>query len=417
MFRSLLIAVGAAALAVSPAAAMTLDQAIAQALANDPGLKRAQAERDAANARLQQARAGALPSLTVSGSASAGSADFGPFFGFGRRDLHQSSAQVTLQQPVFTGGGVTAAIDQAKAGSAGARSQYESVRLGLIADVAEAYEAARRSGQVVALGQAEVEELSLFADQARRRFTAGDAPRTDVDQAMARLAQARADLARADGAAAQARVRFHTLVGQDPEALEPPAAPPPTPKTLDEAAALARINNPALQAARSAARASEAGVRRAEAERLPTVALVAEASSIRDQFLPGYRADGGTIGVQGRWSIFSGGLISGRISEAQAGRRGAEASLEQARNAVDEAVINAWQTLRTSEMVADAAAQQAKAAESALDGIKNEVRVAARPAIDQLDAEREALAAKVAAIQADAARLVAAYRLNAVTGR
>jgi outer membrane protein len=422
MIRVLLIAaaagvLGAGALAASSAAAMTLDQAIASALSSDPGLKRAQAERDGASARLQQARAGALPSLTVSGSAAAGSTDFGPFFGFGRRDLHPTTAQITVQQPVFTGGGVSAAIDQAKAGQSGARSQFENVRLGLIADVAEAYEAARRSDQVLALNQAEVGELALFADQARRRFTAGDAPRTDADQAEARLAQARADLARAEGAAAQARARFHTLVGQDPQGLEPPAAPPPTPRTLDEAVTLARANNPGLQAARAAVEAGQAGVRRAAAERLPTVALVAEASSVRDQFLPGYRADGATIGVQGRWSIFSGGLISGRISEARAASRGAEAGLDQARNAVDEAVIDTWQALHTAEAVAAAAAQQTKAADSALDGVKNEVRVGARPAIDQLDAEREALAAKVAGLQADGARLVAAYRLNAVTGR
>ena len=48
MFRTVLIALGAAALAATPAAAMTLDQAIAAALQHDPGLKRALAERDAA---------------------------------------------------------------------------------------------------------------------------------------------------------------------------------------------------------------------------------------------------------------------------------------------------------------------------------------------------------------------------------
>jgi outer membrane protein TolC len=181
--------------------------------------------------------------------------------------------------------------------------------------------------------------------------------------------------------------------------------------------ASARANNPNLQAARSAAAASAAGVRKARAEGLPSFGIVAEASSVRDQFLPGYRADGGAIGVQGRWAIFSGGLISGRVSEARAAQRSAEAGVDQTRNAVDEAAIDAWHGLHTAEAVSEAAALQAKAADSALDGVKNEVRVGARPAIDELDAEREVLAAKVGAIQAEAARLVAAYRLNAVIGR
>lgn len=417
MFRIVMIAIGAGAIAASPAAAMTLDQAIVSALGNDPGLKRAQAERDAAAARLQQARAGALPSLALSGSAAAGSTDFGPFFGFGRHDMHPSSAEVTLEQPLFAGGGVRAAIDQARAGQAGARSQYEGVRLGLIADVAEAYEAVRRSDEVLALNRAEIAELDQFVDQARRRFNAGEAPRTDLDQAEARLAQARADFARAEGATARAKARFKTLVGQEAEALEPPSAPPPTPRTLDEAIAAARANNPNLQAARAAVGASQAGVRRAEAERLPSVSVVAEAARTRDQFLPGYRADGGSIGIRGRWTIFSGGLVTGKINEAQAARRGAAAALDQARDAVDEATIGAWEALHTAQTVSQAAAQQVKAAESALDGVKNEVRVGARPAIDQLDAEREALAAEVGALEAGAGELVAAHRLNALVGR
>ena len=80
-------------------------------------------------------------------------------------------------------------------------------------------------------------------------------------------------------------------------------------------------------------------------------------------------------------------------------------------------MIDAWQALHTAEAVADAARQQTVAADSALDGVKNEVRVGAKPALDRLNAEREALAAKVAAAQAEGARLVATYRLNAIIGR
>lgn len=100
---------------------------------------------------LVQARAGGLPSVMISGSVAAASTDFGPFFGFGQRSLTPRSAQVALTQPIFTGGALSAAVSQAKAGEAQAGSGYASVRLALIADVAQAYVTVRTAEQAVRL--------------------------------------------------------------------------------------------------------------------------------------------------------------------------------------------------------------------------------------------------------------------------
>ena len=83
--------------------------------------------------------------------------------------------------------------------------------------------------------------------------------------------------------------------------------------------ALALQSSPSFLSAKAQARAAEAGVRFAQAERLPSLALTATASSARDQFFPGYRADGATVGVQGRWTLFAGGAVNGRVDAARAG--------------------------------------------------------------------------------------------------
>jgi TolC family type I secretion outer membrane protein len=413
-------AAGAAAALVllGPAAAgaVTLQDAIAAAQAHDPGLKRAKAEREAARARLQQARAGRLPQVVASGSAAAASTDFGGFFGFGRYDLHPRGAELSLQQPLFTGGAVAGAIGQARAMDDAARLGLEGARLGLIADVAEAYVGVQVAEQSLTLQQAQVEELALVRSQAQRKFDKGEVPRTEVDQAEARLSGARAALASAQGDLARARARYRTLVGEEPAGLEPVGEPPAGPATLDEAVAQAQDHSPAVAAAQAAVRAADAGVTKAKAERLPSVALAAQASTVRDQFLPGYRADGVSVGVQGRWTLFSSGLVSGKIHEAEAGRRAAEAGLDQARAAAEEAAIDGWQGRRTADAVALAAADQARAAEAALESVRHEVRVGEKPTLALLDAEREALAARISALQAKGARVVAAYRLNAVLG-
>jgi outer membrane protein TolC len=169
-----------------------------------------------------------------------------------------------------------------------------------------------------------------------------------------------------------------------------------------------------LLAAQAAERAAQAGVRYARADRLPNLALTATASTARDQFFPGYSADGVTVGVQGRWTLFSGGAVSGRIDEATAALRAAQAGLKSAQAQVREAVIGAWGDVATARAVMLAATDQASAATSALDSVRNEVRVGQKPVLDLLDAEREALAAQSALVTARGEVTISSYRLNAL---
>lgn len=418
MARVRLLVVAAAAVLVGPGAAgaVTLGEAIDLALKHDPGLQRAAAETDAAHARVGEARAAGLPSVTLYGSVAEGRTDFGPFFGFGAHAMTPSTAGVEVRQTLFAGGAVGAAVGQAKAAEAGARSQYQGVQLGLVAQVAQVFEDVRVGGQSVVLAQREVDDLGLVVSQAKRKFAAGEAPSTDVDQAKARLAAAKADLAQAEGDLAVAQARYKAVVGEDPVGLELPTALPSPPADVNDAVAKAEAGNPAVAAAQHALDAADDGIRRAKAAGSPTLALVANASSVRDEFLPGYRADGASIGLEGRWSLYSGGLVAGKVGEAAAERRAAQASLDQARSQTEEAAVEAWHALSTARAVAAAAAAEATASDAALASVREEVRVGEKPTLDLLNAERDALAARLGAVRAEAAQVVAAYRLQAVIG-
>ena len=406
------ITVGLAA--THSAAALSLPEAIALAQRSNPGLAQSKAEADAAAARLSIARAGRLPSLTLSGEAGRGNTNLGGFFGIGRSDVSPRAAALELRQPLFTGGATTAAIDRAREGRDAALIQVGGAKALLTAQAADAYVAVLTAREIQALRGAQVRQLTEIAAQADDRFKAGDATRTDQAQAQARLAQARADLARADGEAARSRAHFISVVGAEPDALDGLPPPPVTPVALADALAVADRSNATLLAAKAAARAAEAGARFAEAERLPSLALTATASSVRDQFFPRYRADGVPIGVQGRWTLFAGGAVSGRIDEARAGVHAASAGVDAARAQVREAVIGAWEDVTTSRAVVLAASEQSSASASALDSVRHEVRVGQKPMLDLLDAERETLAAQSALIAAKGSAVVTAYRLDAL---
>jgi TolC family type I secretion outer membrane protein len=414
--RAVLAAAGILAFLCAPslAGALTLTEAIALAQKSNPTLAQSNAQAAAAKARLSQARAGRLPSVDLTGEAGFGDMNLGGFFGLGNAVVHPRGAAIQLTQPLFAGGAINAAIDRAKEGRDAALAQAAGAKALLSAQVAEAYVTVLGARRLLALENAHLAALEEIARGADLKFKDGESPRTDRDQAQARLAGAEADLARATGDLARARAHFVTLVGAEPDALQPPGAPPAGPASLDDAVALAVQASPTLLAAEAEARAARAGVRFAEADRLPKVAFAASASTTRDQFFPGYRNDGYTVGVQGKWSLFSGGLVTGKISEARADLNSAEAGLDAARAQVRDAVVGAWQDVVTARAVAAAAADQARAAASALDSVRNEVRVGQKPTADLLDAERDDLAAQSAVVIAEGQRVADAYRLDAL---
>lgn len=411
------LALAAAAAQVAPAEALTLDEALSAAFAHAPALAEAEAGIAAAAGRLTQARAATRPSAAVSGSVGVGWLDPRGYFGLEGESVLPRAVQGSVEQPLFTGGRASAAIARARAGERVAAATLDAVRGQLAVAVVESYGAVLVARERRRLHESLIAQLTEIERQSRLRFEAGESPHTDVSQAQARLAEARAGLAEAEGMIVSARARLRALTGReggDPAALP---APPEMPQTLDEAVAAAADASPAIVQAQAALDAARAATRFARAEGMPVVGAFAEASYVRDQFFPDYRADAATIGVRARWQIYDGGRTRGRIAEASGEERAAEARLRQARSEIEERVIAAHQAVRTAALVEAARAEQLAAAEEALRNVRHEVRVGMKPPLDLLDAEREALAAATEAFRARADRLTAAYRLIALLGR
>lgn len=408
---------GLLANAAAPAPATTLEEAITAAMAHAPEIEAARADADAAEARVAQARAAGLPGATLSGTIGYGRLDPLGYFGLPAENVTPRAAQLTIEQPLFTGGRVGAGVARAKAGSQAARAGEAMTRSQTLVATVAAYGEVLTSRRMVALYEQMAGQMAEIRRQAGLRFKAGESPATDVAQADARQAEAQATLEAARGIAASAEARFINLTGLAPRDLQPLPASPALPATLDEALDSARANNPALARAGHALDAARAAARGARAERLPMVGAFAEGSSVRDQFFPDYRADSATVGVRARWQLFAGGRVAAKVTEADSAASAADARMRAARAAIDEQTISAFQGARAAALVEAAAARQALAAAQARESVRHEVRVGMKPQLDLLDAEREATAAAVGEARAQGDRITAAYRLLALMGR
>ncbi|MBN8606709.1 MAG: TolC family outer membrane protein [Caulobacterales bacterium] len=403
----------AALLASAPADAQTLDDAIAAALDTSPVLSAADARVDGADARLTQARSARFPQITARGQYAEAETDFGG----GRHDINPRSGIVAAEQLLFAGGRVWAAERQARAGREASEAERDSVRAALIADVADAYLGLAVSRRALTLRTSNLAALTTLAEHAQSRFDAGDIARSDLAQAQARRAGAQAALAQARADEAGAVARFRRVIGIEPSALVAADTPPTTPATREEALAAAQHANAQLIALRQAETAAAAGIWRAASQHAPTVSLSVEASSVRDEFLPGYRADGTALVARASVPLFTGGRVSGEVREARAALVEARATRLAAERGVIEDVTRGFEYHQAAREAEAAARLQVDASRTALQSIRDEASVGQRPTIDVLDAERDLLQAELDLDRAHAMSIVSAYRLNALIGR
>lgn len=402
---------------LAPAAqAQDLASAISGALANAPALEEAKAGEAAAKARLDRARAEGNPLLRVEGSYGAGRIDNGGFFGITADNVSPLAAQATAEMPLYAGGRISSAIAQARSGADIARFGAEQARLQTIVNAVSAYtelltarKLEERYGKL-AIALAETER------QAGLRYRTGEIASSELAQARARRAEADAGLAQAQGRRISAEAAYQRLVGSPAGELAPLPSLPIVPPSLDHALDMARTSNPAMQQARAGVDAARAGVRTAKAEGMPSVGAFAEAAHVRDQFFPGYKADSVAVGFRGRWTLWAGGRVAAQTRAADADLAASEARLRQADQALEGMVIDAWQGLATARRMTEASRLRRDAAEEALRGTRLEAQVGARPTLAVLDAEREAIEAEAALLQAEGMQTVAAWQLNALAG-
>lgn len=400
-----------------PAAGQDLAAAIADALAHAPAVAEADAGAAAAKARVDRARAEGNPLLRVEGSYGAGRIDNGGFFGITADNVNPLAAQATAEMPLYAGGRVAATVAQAKAGADAARFGSSQTRLTTMVQAVAAYAEVHTSRKLEARFNQLAGELAEVERQAGLRYKSGEIASSEVAQARARAAEALAGLAQAQGRRISAEAAFARLTGKPAGNLAPLNDLPPAPASLDEARDLARQANPALHQAEAGVVAARAGVRAAKAEGMPTVGGFAEAAHVRDQFFPGYKADSVAVGLRARWTLFAGGRVARQVEVADAALLAAEARARQAGDALDGMVIDAWQGLETAHRTVAASQLRRDAAAEALRGTRLEAQVGARPTLAVLDAEREAIEAEAALLEAEGRRTVVAWQLAALTGQ
>jgi outer membrane protein len=403
-----------------PSQAETLKDALTKAYLDNPTLTGARAGQRAQDENVGIAKADGRPSAGVTGSYT--------------EELHRAApvalttpgrtaaGQASVDVPLYSGGAVRNAVKAAKLRVESGQNDLRGTESAIFSRVVAAYLDVIRDSVIVTLNAQNVKALEVNLRATSDRFEVGDVTRTDVAQSQSRLALASADFQRAQAQLIASKENYTALVGSPPVNLEPPPPLPGLPDSPEAAVTTALADNPDIKGAHKDRDAARYDVRSTKAQILPRVSAFAQGGY--QDFLG---SENGTLLTYGSVKSAAAGATL-TVPLYQGGRPGAlerqaaareSLAIEQA-VAVERDVIAQARATYASWQASLQAIESTQAAVDAADlslrGVKAENSVGTRTILDILDAEREALNARVQLVSARRDAYVAAFSLLAAMG-
>lgn len=402
------------------AQAQSLEQALAQAYANNPTIGAQRARLRAVDEGVPQALSGYRPTARVTAgiSRSMGESKFDG--GSTGSESNAKSVGVTATQPIYDAT-VAPAVRRAERLVEAQRATLIASEQSVLLAAAQAYLDIVQNQAILQLQTNNEQVLRRQLDAARDRFRVGEYTRTDVSQSESRLSAAIASKISAEGTLRASRATYERLVGAAPGELKAPKPAFRLPKNLDELVELARANNPNVLSASYSEAAQREAVDQQYGRLLPSVNLSASGTRTYD---PGRssgvelnRSDSAQITAQVTIPLYQAGQPEALVREAKQTANQARLQIEESRRQVTESAVSAWQALQTARASIESYTAQIKAAQIALEGVRQEAQVGSRTVLDVLNQEQELLNARVFLVRAQHDEMVAAFNVLASSGQ
>jgi outer membrane protein len=421
----------ALACAVLPdrATADTLESALAQAYLNNPQLNAQRALVRATDEGVPQALAGYRPRVSATANIAAQANNVvtrptptNPVAS--APDTTQSGGTTprgfgaTLTQNLFNGFQTANRTRQAESQVRAARETLRATEQSVLLNAVIAYMNLLRDTAIFELQRSNVEVLQEQLRQTKQRLESGNVTATDVYQAEARLSVGRSQLYVAEANYRTARAAYRQVIGVDPARLQPASSVDRLfPQTLNAAIALSVLEHPAVATAQNNVDIALYQVKIAEGALYPTLNVLGSVQKSYDVALTTPETFAASIGTQLSVPIYQGGAEYSQIRQAKETLGQRRHDLDVARDQVRLSVTQAWAQLDAAKGTIASAQAQVKAAEAALNGVREEARLGQRTTLDVLNAQQELVNARIALVTAQRDRVVNSYSVLGAVGR
>lgn len=388
--------------------ALTLDAALRYALENNFSIRQARERLKEQEGLIVEVRAQVLPNVSAEGN-------------YGRDDKNFSATDyqnwtigLYARQLLYSGGGVSAALDAARVTREAALLDIQSVVNEVLLQVRTRYADVLLNRERITVQEQSVALLTEQLQTVKNRFEAGSVSQFEVLTAEVALANAQPALITARNAFRIAIDELRAVLGYRNNFVSDLRKVPyfegaleftPAAYDLEAALATARTLRPELRRLEQLEKAREAGVTVARSDYLPELSLVAGYEGRKDRLSNSFSDtnEGWTAGVQGTWAIFDGARTRGRVAQARA-------QLAQARLSVAEQTLSIEVEVRRALSSLQEAAELAAAAEKVVGQATEALRLADVRYRNGAATQLDVLQARQALTEASLNKLEANYR-------
>jgi outer membrane protein len=416
----------ACALGPAPALAEDLSELYARAREMDPLYLAARYERQIADQRLKESRAGALPLVNANASASRVRQDIrhsdNPLFAVGESDFYDTEMSLSLTQPLYRAE-VARRIPQAEAEVRLAESRYAAAGLDLMFRLAQAYFNYLAAQDTLELTVAERTAIRQQLDETEQRLGSGLARITDLHDARSRSALAEAAEVDARDALEERRQALAEITGDPPDQVKTlserfPISGPQWPE-VGRWLETARFQSPILKAREAAVEIAQRDVERQKGARLPTLDFVA---SYRTSDSGGTVFGGGNeifttdfalrLGIP----IVDSGRYSALAQAASLRHRVVLQELEQEKRRVEREIHASFQGMISAMTRVEALAKTVFSQSAAVASKEEGLRAGLETGLAVLDARRDLFRARRDLAQAHYVHILDGLRLRQTAG-
>jgi outer membrane protein len=416
--------------AAQPAAAETIEAALARAYASNPQLNAQRAIVRQTDEGVPQALSGYRPTITANATVGRQYTDTKelippspPFLPTGASFADKGlttphSIGLTGSQTLFNGQQTANKVRAAESQVSAARETLRMMEQSVLLAAATVYMDMSRDSANLEVQQNNVRVLQRTLTDTNNRFTAGQVTSTDVAQSEAQLAAGESTMHAAESVLMTTRANYKRIIGAEPASLAPASSVDRlAPSTLNAAIAAGIAQNPSVTAALYGVDVAQLQVKIAEGALWPTLT---GQYNIQQQLSPQITTPKlftDTVMLNLSVPIYQGGAEYSAIRLNKEALDQQWLNVDQVRDQTQANIVQAWGQLQAAKAQVEATARQNDAAERALTGVRNEAIAGQRTTQDVLNAEQALVNARQNQIVAQHDRVVASYFLLSAVGR
>jgi outer membrane protein TolC len=398
---------------------LTLEQAVDTAIRNNPGLKSADAQIEAADAGVLRSASGFLPKVTVSETWSKTDnplmvlgtklnqeivmpADFNPAVINHPEPMSNYNTRLSVMQPVFNGGKEYLGRTQAKLARDASIQDRERMRQETVYNVVKAYYGLLLAREYHNVALQSIETSAANVNLAEARYKAGAVLLSDLLRAKVQYAEVKEMLTRAENniKLASAGLNFAMGVPQGREyEITGTLSAQGIKAEVNDAISEAAMKRPDLIAMDLNRQNAEKSVSQARTDYLPSLNLMGQVDWNSDKFV-GDDAKSWAVMAVLQWNLFDGLVTRSKVKEALAVSNRMKSLEEQTRSAVQLQVRQAYYNLAASGDRIAATASSVQEAEEGLRIVQKRYETGMTTFVDILGAENALIRARTNALQA-----------------